>query len=335
MENREQSGEAPLLEVSDLSKRFVTRGSRRSMTLRRYLTAVDRVSFCLRAGEITALVGESGSGKSTVARMLAGLEKPSAGHVALHGAQVRFGKPGARRAYLRQVQLIFQDPFASLNPVHSVRYHLERPLRVHQHLHGREELERAVAALLEEVHLTPASRFIDCFPHQLSGGQRQRIAIARALAVGPNVVLADEPVSMLDVSIRLGVLNLMAQLVQERKLGLLYITHDIASARYFASTTHVMYAGQLVESGGSEELIQSPQHPYTQLLLDSSPDPARSRKRVPLGVQASARAATGNGCRFQSRCPYAMERCAVQAPPRELVADEHWAACWLLSSTRT
>jgi peptide/nickel transport system ATP-binding protein len=331
MDNPQEVAGPPLLDVVNVSKRFVVRGSRQSVTWRRHLTAVDGVSFSLRAGEITALVGESGSGKSTVARMLSRLETPSGGYVNLHGERVRFGVPGGRRAYLRQVQLIFQDPFASLNPVHTVRYHLERPLRVHQHLRSQQDVERGVAALLEEVHLTPPSRFIDCYPHQLSGGQRQRVAIARALAVGPKVVLADEPVSMLDVSIRLGVLNLLAQLVEERGLALMYITHDIASARYFAATTHVMYSGQLIESGPSEDVTQSPRHPYTQLLLESSPDPTRSRKRIPLSALEVAHGNIGTGCRFQPRCPYAMPRCAEEASPRQAVGGKHWAACWLLA----
>jgi peptide/nickel transport system ATP-binding protein len=237
-----------------------------------------------------------------------------------------------RRAYLRQVQLIFQDPFASLNPAHTVRYHLERPLKVHGYARTRQEVHGALEMLLEEVQLTPPARFLDCFPYQLSGGQRQRVAIARALAVQPEVLLADEPVSMLDVSIRLGVLNLLAQLAEDRNLALLYITHDIASARYFATTTHVMYAGGVVECGPSEDVIRSPRHPYTQLLLDSSPDPMRGPAPTPLGERWGVEGVPVHGCRFRPRCPFAMEQCARESPPPVQVGAEHWSRCFLLES---
>ncbi len=292
----------------------------------------------LRRGRVTALVGESGSGKSTVARLLAQLYPRTAGTVRLHGepVTVRGGRPF--RAYARRVQLIFQDPFASLNPVHTVRYHLTRALRIHGNA-GRTaaDLDAALAKLLERVALTPAERYLDKFPHELSGGQRQRVAIARALGADPDVLLADEPVSMLDVSIRLGVLNLLRDLKERLHLAILYITHDIASARYFADETLVMYAGRLVEGGDSETVTQSPAHPYTRLLIDSAPDPdqitgdavAAGRERgdgePPSLIRPPA------GCRFHPRCPAAMPRCAADLPPRLEVGDrpDHWAACWL------
>jgi peptide/nickel transport system ATP-binding protein len=202
--------------------------------------------------------------------MLAGQERRSAGRILLDGAAI---DPAARhgfRAYKSEVQMVFQDPFASLNPLHTVRYHLERALRLHR-APGRQGLD--VDALLDQVRLTPSEQFRDAYPHELSGGQRQRVAIARALAATPRVLLADEPVSMLDVSIRLEMLDLIEELRQRLELAVLYITHDIASARYFADEILVMNAGQIVERGPAERVTQEPEHPYTQLLIASAPDP--------------------------------------------------------------
>jgi peptide/nickel transport system ATP-binding protein len=237
------------------------------------ISAVQEVSFGLRRGSVVALVGESGSGKSTIAKLLAGQERRTGGEIRLDGEVI---DPSARRrfrAYKSEVQMVFQDPFASLNPLHTVRYHLERALRVHSARTGRAASVAEVDTLLAQVSLTPAQKFREAYPHELSGGQRQRVSIARALAAAPRVLLADEPVSMLDVSIRLEVLDLIAQLRTTLDLAVLYITHDIASARYFADEILVMNAGRIVERGPAEELTQRPTHPYTQLLIASSPDP--------------------------------------------------------------
>ena len=235
------------------------------------LHAVRDVSFGLYRGAVVALVGESGSGKSTVARLLAGQERPSAGTITLDGQPADIGSRGAFRRYKSSVQLVFQDPFSSLNPVHTVSYHLERPVRLHQG--PKVNVKNQVRALLEQVRLTPAVQFLPKYPHELSGGQRQRVSFARALAAEPTVLLADEPVSMLDVSIRLEMLNLLDDLRKRLVLALLYITHDIASARYFADEVLVMYAGEIVERGPAEDVTQQPAHPYTQLLVASAPDP--------------------------------------------------------------
>ncbi len=294
-----------VLEAATLSKEFrLSRGPHGQV-----LSAVNAVSFGLYRSAVVALVGESGSGKSTVARMLAGQERPSSGQILLDGAEVRPWTHGTFRAYKGEVQMVFQDPFASLNSVHTVRYTLGRPVRLHQRAKGREAIAAELVRLLERVRLTPPEQFLAKYPHELSGGQRQRVAIARALAARPRVLLADEPVSMLDVSIRLEVLDLIDELRSQFELAVLYVTHDIASARYFADDTLVMYAGEIVERGPSEDVTQRPAHPYTQLLLAAAPDPDRLGDRIEAGGvgggvrRAGSALSTTVGCRFAPRCP--------------------------------
>ena len=303
------------------------------------LHAVRGVSLGLYRGAVVALVGESGSGKSTVARLLAGQERPTAGSIRLDGAPVELSGRRAFRRHKSKVQLVFQDPFSSLNPVHTVRYHLDRPVRLHQGKRG-DEAAREVAALLAQVRLTPAGNFLGKFPHELSGGQRQRVSFARALAARPSVLLADEPVSMLDVSIRLEMLSLLDDLRRRFQLAMLYITHDIASARYFADEVLVMYGGEIVERGPAEELTQRPAHPYTQLLVASAPDPGNLGSTL-RGGTATGGAATGarqpagtgpaaTGCPFSARCPLAEDRCRTDDPPLLRVSAVRAAACWRL-----
>ncbi|HLI68226.1 MAG TPA: ABC transporter ATP-binding protein [Ktedonobacteraceae bacterium] len=325
----------PVLIASHLRKDFPLRQVTLSGS-RRVVQAVEDASLALYAGRATALVGESGSGKTTVARMLAGMYVPTRGEIMFEERPVKL-RHGHEKSYLRKVQYIFQDPFSSLNPVHSIRYHLSRPLRVHGHAHSKREVEEQSLALLEKVSLTPARQFLDKYPHQLSGGQRQRVSIARALAVQPTVLLADEPVSMLDVSIRLDMLNLLLKLKEEEGLAFLFITHDIASARYFAEETQVMYAGQMVEGGPSDEVIRRPKHPYTRLLRSAAPDPDRmarvgehgSTMATPERGEPPSLINPPSGCRFHLRCPHAMEVCRQKFPTRTDFGGGHWAHCFL------
>ena len=317
----------PVLSAIDVTRHFGAGGG----TVR----ALESVRLDLHRGRIVALVGESGSGKSTLARLLAGLDVPTAGRVELHGEPVRPDRRRSRRRYHRHVQMVLQDPFASLNPTRRVRHALTRPLRAFGHARTDAEVTEQITALLERVNLRPAADFVDKFPYQLSGGQRQRVAIARALAAKPAVLLGDEPISMLDVSIRLDILNLLAALRDEDGLALLYITHDMASARYFADTVAVLYAGQLVESGPAEQLTRDPRHPYTRLLLAAAPDPDRTDGGPGFDQDAGEPPSLlrpPTGCRFHPRCPHAMPVCRSTVPDRTEVSGERWVACWLYAN---
>ncbi|GCE46105.1 peptide/nickel transport system ATP-binding protein [Thermosporothrix hazakensis] len=328
-----------ILEIMNLQKEFPLRqwnpfGGKQAVH------ALERASLALYPGRVTALVGESGSGKSTIARLLARLYDPTGGEIRFHGKPLGKANAATLTTYRRSVQMVFQDPFASLNPVHNVRYHLSRPLRIYGFAKNAEEETEQILALLRRVSLTPAEQFIEKYPHQLSGGQRQRVAIARALAVRPEVILADEPVSMLDVSIRLDILNLLAQLKEEERIAILFITHDLASARYFADETLVLYAGQMVEGGPSEQVIQQAKHPYTQLLLSATPAPERMRlkgqRRTPLEARGEVPSLIQppTGCRFHTRCPHAMPVCKERFPERTEFGHGHWTSCFLYGAQK-
>ncbi len=315
-----------LLRTRGLTKHFKL-GSALS---RRNLHAVDDADFVIHHREIVALVGESGSGKSTVARLLARVYRPSGGEIWYQGRPLSAMR--RRRddlAYRSDVPMVFQDPFSSLNPAYRVSHGIMRGLKLHRkelNAAGRQaEAERVLAA----VGLNPPGEILDRFPYELSGGQRQRIGFAQALAYRPKLILADEPVSMLDVSIRIGLLNLMARLREDEGVSILYITHDIASARYVSDRILVMYAGHVVEAGPTEAVLANPKHPYTQLLLSAVPDP-----RAPLEVDAETVKGEpprvvnpAPGCRFRSRCPVAVDECGTVTPLLRELGPGHAAAC--------
>lgn len=317
-----------VMEIRNLTKRFPVGG----LFDRRQVHALEDVSFVIPRGQVVALVGESGSGKSTTARVLARLIQPTSGQILYQGRDILKEEP--RRAslkYRNEVQMVFQDPFGSLNPAHPISYLLERPLKIHKAVSGSAAIRARAEELLDIVGLRPASEVMEKFPYELSGGQRQRVAFARALAVKPQVLLADEPVSMLDVSIRVGILNLMERLKEENGISFLYITHDIASARYIGDQTNVMYAGRMVESAESTELIDSPAHPYTQLLLSAVPNPHAglrtdevvSRGEIPSLVNPPT------GCPFAARCPQVMPECREAMPGITHLGPRHWVRCYL------
>jgi peptide/nickel transport system ATP-binding protein len=321
-----------IVDVRGLVVDFTTRNT---LLSKQTVRAVNDVSFQLFRGEALAVVGESGSGKSTCARTLCKLNVPTRGVVHFDQREIeQFQTPEERLQYAARMQMIFQDPFGSLNPVHKVKHHLMRPLRLHQPELSTSELKDRIENLLSQVGLTPVAETAEKYPHELSGGQRQRVAIARALAVGAEVILADEPISMLDVSIRLGILNLMEEMKQKQNIAFLYITHDIATARYFAERTAVMYVGHMVEWGESESVTQHPRHPYTQLLLDSVPDPRRKRTHRAQATKADVPLWTpkSQGCPFAERCPQVQSRCRQELPPIQQVGPGHFARCFDLKA---
>ncbi|AKU17118.1 ABC transporter ATP-binding protein [Luteipulveratus mongoliensis] len=324
----------PVLVARNLTRHFPVHGVRNAG---QKVYALEGVNVELVPGQALAVVGESGSGKTTIARLLALQDTPTAGEITLRGDVVEAKRGKARRAYYQQVQMILQNPYESLNPIHRVRYILSRPLISLRGMKPGPEVDAEIEQLLTKVSLLPADEVADKFPYQLSGGQRQRLSIARALAAQPKVLLGDEPISMLDVSIRLDILNLLARLRDEEGLAMLYITHDIASARYFADKIVVMYAGQMIEGGTSEDVTQHPQHPYTELLLAASPDP----DRMDVGPATLPVVGTSeppdlirppSGCRFHPRCPHAMAICKEKVPEKTTSADGHWSRCWLHES---
>jgi peptide/nickel transport system ATP-binding protein len=323
-------GRPPLLEVRGLVKHFPVG----SPLDRKHLHAVNDVSFVLDRGQVVALVGESGSGKSTTARLIARLYDPTRGEILLDGRNMLEAEPHkASLAYRRRVQMIFQDPFGSLSPNQSIGMQLERPILIHKRASGKAAAKQKVYELLETAGLNPPQEMAKKFAFELSGGQRQRVAIARALAVEPEIILADEPISMLDVSIRMGVLNLMYKLKEENGIGFLYITHDLASARYIADRTMVMYAGHVVESGESVRLMENPQHPYTQLLLSAVPNPRAGlrTKEVQARGEIPSLIDPPPGCPFAPRCARVVDECRLTMPDAVTVEHEHWSRCHLLT----
>jgi peptide/nickel transport system ATP-binding protein len=324
--------DAPLLRTDKLTRQFRIGGG---LLRRQTLHAVDDVSLSIGEREIVALAGESGSGKSTVARLLAKVYSPTSGAIYFQGRRISDIKSRADALrYRSDVPMVFQDPFASINPVFRVSHGVMRSLRLHRPELSPAERQAEAERVFEVVGLTPAAEVLARYPHELSGGQRQRVGFAQALAMRPKLILADEPVSMLDVSIRIGLLNLMARLRDEQGVSILYITHDIASARYVADRLIVMYAGQVAESGPIEDVLASPRHPYTQLLLSAVPDP-KAELNVAAETDRGEPPKVINptpGCRFRWRCPLAIEVCHSVTPELSELAPGHAAACHVAQS---
>ncbi|HEY4571987.1 MAG TPA: ABC transporter ATP-binding protein [Kribbella sp.] len=322
-----EAARGPVIEAKGLTRHFrVGRGFSRQM-----LHAVDDVNFSIGRQEIVALAGESGSGKSTIARLLAGVYTPTSGEIYYQGRPLStFRSRKDQLTYRGDVPMVFQDPFSSLNPAFRVRHGVLRSLKLHRpDLTTKAQRFEEAERVIEAVGLSPAGDIMHRYPYELSGGQRQRIGFAQALAHKPKLILADEPVSMLDVSIRIGLLNLMAELRESQGVSFLYITHDIASARYVADRLMIMYAGHVVETGPAESVLQNPKHPYTDLLLGAVPDP-----RAPLatGIEGD----TGEppkvidptpGCRFRWRCPLVVDKCHEVTPVLRPLGLNHEAAC--------
>jgi oligopeptide/dipeptide ABC transporter ATP-binding protein len=324
-----------LLRVEALAKTFPGRRSLGDVIARRParpVRAVDGVSFELGPGEVLALVGESGSGKTTVGNLLMGLMAPSGGRVMLDGAEV--GRLSARdlRRIRRRVQMVFQDPYESLNPRMTVAEIVAEPLRVHRIAASRAELRSRVVDALTSAGLSPADAYLGRYPFELSGGQRQRIVIAAALALRPSLLIADEPVSMLDVSIRAEILNLLSALAREQGIGVVMITHDLSTVAAYADRIAVMYLGRIVEYGPTRAVLAAPRHPYAQALLSVVPVPDPSLRRRPeiLSGEMPDPSNIPTGCRFHPRCPLAFDRCPTVDPPLFAVGPEHAAACLLV-----
>jgi peptide/nickel transport system ATP-binding protein len=317
-------GARPVLETRKLTRHFRI-GGLRGHTLH----AVDDADLSIHEREIVALVGESGSGKSTIARLLALVYRPTSGEIYFRGKPVSSLRSYRDLlGYRSEVPMVFQDPFSFLNPAHTIGYTLDRALKLHHPELGRVAREAEAARVMEVVGLVPARASMEKYPYEMSGGQRQRVGFAQALSYRPKVVLADEPVSMLDVSIRIGLLNVMARLREEAGVAILYITHDIASARYVSDRVVVMYAGHIVEQGPTDEVLHEAVHPYTRLLLSAVPDPRAEISVSAADVGEPPRVVDpGEGCRFRWRCPLAVALCSTVTPRLTTTGPGHQAAC--------
>lgn len=337
---------APVLSIENLRKWYpLKRGffetvfSREEMNVK----AVDDVSFSLSKGEIFALAGESGSGKTTLGKVLLRLVSPSGGRIVFLGRDITELPDSKMKALRREMQIVFQDPFESLDPRMIIKEIIAEPLRVQGVLEsdasGRprvrkmreQEVEERVKKMLNEVELVPPEEFMYRFPHEMSGGQRQRVAVARAFVLNPSFVVADEPVSMLDVSIRAEIINLMVDLVHKSQASIVFISHDIALAKHIADRIAVLYLGKMMELGNAERLVDQPLHPYTQALISAVPvpDPESKRARDVISGEIPSPVDPPSGCRFHTRCPYAHERCVNEQPPLVEVEKDHYVACHL------
>ena len=326
----------PIIDVKDLKVYFSIRKGIFGKTL--YVKAVDGVDLSIGEKEIITVVGESGCGKTTLGKTIAGLIKPTGGKILYKGKDLRKLSRMEYKEYRRSVQMIHQDPFSALNPTKTVYQILSSPLKRWGFARSRAELIKKVSELLEVVGLTPPSDFLFKYPHQLSGGQRQRVVVARAISVNPKVVVADEPITMIDVSLRIGLLDLLLDLRERLGTAYLFITHDFGAARYFAAkgggSIAVMYLGKIVEQGPAEDVIHDSLHPYTKVLLSAVPvpDPELTRKKKTIKLKSLDIPSPINpppGCKFHTRCPESMDICSKKEPKLVEVKPNHYVACWL------
>ncbi len=321
-----------ILEVKALKKYFPVGKPGLFTRTGTYVHAVDDVSLQLKHGEVIALVGESGCGKSTLALTLMGLEEATEGRIFFEGQDITRATDSDRKALRRRIQMVFQDPYESLNPTQTIEEIVAEPLTVHGLATDPAERRQRVLQALEDAGLKPAQDYLARFPHQLSGGQRQRVVIAGALVLEPHLLLADEPVSMLDVSIRAEILNLLADLRKTRGISVIFITHDLGTVGYFADRVAVMYLGRIVEIGSMRDVLKHPKHPYTQALLSviPVPNPRLRKKRVILQGETPNPVNIPTGCRFHPRCPVALDLCKQSDPRLIRLTDTQQAACLLL-----
>ncbi len=322
-----------ILEVKNLKKYFQAGRPGWFSRNEDFVHAVDGVDLQLQRGEVIALVGESGCGKSTLSLTLMLLEEATEGNIFFNGKDITHVNTQEKKAIRQRIQMVFQDPYESLNPTQSIEEIVTEPLIVHGLGANAEERKERVRRALEDSGLKPAESYMSRFPHQLSGGQRQRVVIAGALVLEPHLLLADEPVSMLDVSIRAEIINLLADLRRSRNISVIFITHDLSTVGYFADRVAVMYLGRIVEIGSMSEILQNPQHPYTQALLSviPVPNPRLRKKRIILQGETPNPIDLPSGCRFHPRCPVAINVCKQTDPRLTGISETHQAACLLLT----